>query len=606
MTDNARPLGITDVVLRDAHQSLFATRMRLDDMLPIAEKLDRVGFWSLESWGGATFDACIRYLGEDPWERIRALKAAMPNTPQQMLLRGQNLLGYRHYADDVVDKFVERARTNGVDVFRVFDAMNDPRNLERAIQAVRKVEGHAQGTLSYTVSPVHTLDGWVELGKTIAAMGADSLCIKDMAGLLKPYDAFELVTKLKKAVDIPIHMQCHATTGMSTATALKAAEAGIDNVDTAISSMSMTYGHSPTESVVAILQGTERDTGLDLELLEEIAAYFREVRKKYAAFEGSLKGIDSRILIAQVPGGMLTNMEGQLKEQGAGDKLDDVLKEIPKVREDLGFIPLVTPTSQIVGTQAVMNVMMGERYKSISKEVQALLKGEYGAAPAPFNKELQARVLEGGEPITCRPADNLSPEMDKLAAELKEKAKADGIRLAEGEREIDDVLTYALFPQIGLKFLNNRDNPDAFEPAPQVSEAGASLPAKAEAKALATQGGAPAGSETYTVKVNGKQYVVEVAEGGEIGQVAEKGEAAKPAESAPAAPSGEAITAPLAGNIFKVNVREGDSVAEGDVVIILEAMKMETEVRAACAGTVSSVKVGEGDSVAVGDVLIEL
>ncbi|WFM70797.1 sodium-extruding oxaloacetate decarboxylase subunit alpha [Halomonas sp. CKK8] len=614
MTDKTRPLGITDVVLRDAHQSLFATRMRLDDMLPIAEKLDRVGFWSLESWGGATFDACIRYLGEDPWERIRALKAAMPNTPQQMLLRGQNLLGYRHYADDVVDKFVERARTNGVDVFRVFDAMNDPRNLERAIQAVRKVEGHAQGTLSYTVSPVHTLDGWVELGKTIAAMGADSLAIKDMAGLLKPYDAYELVTKLKKAVDIPIHMQCHATTGMSTATALKAAEAGIDNVDTAISSMSMTYGHSPTESVVAILQGTERDTGLDLELLEEIAAYFREVRKKYAAFEGSLKGIDSRILIAQVPGGMLTNMEGQLKEQGAGDKLDDVLKEIPRVREDLGFIPLVTPTSQIVGTQAVMNVMMGERYKSISKEVQALLKGEYGAAPAPFNKQLQARVLEGGEPITCRPADRLDPEMERLTAELKEKAKAEGIRLAEGEREIDDVLTYALFPQIGLKFLKNRDNPEAFEPAPQApgKEApDASLPVSsqkggAEAKAPATQGAAPAGPETYTVKVNGKQYVVEVAEGGEVGAVQEQAAAAQPAESAPAAPSGEAITAPLAGNIFKVNVRPGDAVEEGDVVIILEAMKMETEVRATGAGTVSSVNVSEGDSVAVGDVLIEL
>ncbi|CAM3390578.1 sodium-extruding oxaloacetate decarboxylase subunit alpha [Halomonas lysinitropha] len=619
MTDKTRPLGITDVVLRDAHQSLFATRMRLDDMLPIAEKLDRVGFWSLESWGGATFDACIRYLGEDPWERIRALKAAMPHTPQQMLLRGQNLLGYRHYADDVVDRFVERARTNGVDVFRVFDAMNDPRNLERAIQAVRKVEGHAQGTLSYTVSPVHTLDGWVELGKTIAAMGADSLAIKDMAGLLKPYDAYELVTKLKAAVDIPIHMQCHATTGMSTATALKAAEAGIDNVDTAISSMSMTYGHSPTESLVAILAGTERDTGLDLELLEEIAAYFREVRKKYAAFEGSLKGIDSRILIAQVPGGMLTNMEGQLKEQGAGDKLDDVLKEIPRVREDLGFIPLVTPTSQIVGTQAVMNVMMGERYKSISKEVQALLKGEYGAAPAPFNEELQSRVLEGGEPITCRPADNLNPEMDRLTKELKEKAKAEGIRLAEGEREVDDVLTYALFPQIGLKFLQNRDNPDAFEPAPQapgkaIPEASANLPASsqkggyqnkaAEAKAPATQGAASSGPETYTVKVNGKTYVVEVAEGGEVGNVQEQAAPAQP-EAAPAS-SGEAITAPLAGNIFKVNVREGDSVENGDVVIILEAMKMETEVRAASAGTVSAVKVSEGDSVAVGDVLIEL
>ena len=606
MTDKTRPLGITDVVLRDAHQSLFATRMRLDDMLPIAEKLDRVGFWSLESWGGATFDACIRYLGEDPWERIRALKAAMPNTPQQMLLRGQNLLGYRHYADDVVDKFVERARTNGVDVFRVFDAMNDPRNLERAIQAVRQVEGHAQGTLSYTVSSVHTLDGWVELGKTIADMGADSLAIKDMAGLLKPYDAYELVTKLKKAVDIPIHMQCHATTGMSTATALKAAEAGIDNVDTAISSMSMTYGHSPTESVVAILQGTERDTGLDLELLEEIAAYFREVRKKYAAFEGSLKGIDSRILTAQVPGGMLTNMEGQLKEQGAGDKLDDVLQEIPRVREDLGFIPLVTPTSQIVGTQAVMNVMMGERYKSISKEVQALLKGEYGAAPAPFNEELQARVLEGGEPITCRPADRLEPEVERLSAELKEKAKAEGIRLAEGEREIDDVLTYALFPQIGLKFLKNRDNPEAFEPAPQAPDTSATLPAKAEAKAPAVQAAAPAGPETYTVKVNGKAYVVEVAEGGEIGEVKEQGGGAQPAPAEVAPSSGEAITAPLAGNIFKVNVREGDSVEEGDVVIILEAMKMETEVRASGAGTVSAVKVSEGDSVAVGDTLIEL
>ncbi|MCE8037924.1 sodium-extruding oxaloacetate decarboxylase subunit alpha [Halomonas sp. MCCC 1A11062] len=610
MSETNRPLGITDVVLRDAHQSLFATRMRLDDMLPIAEKLDRVGFWSLESWGGATFDACIRYLGEDPWERIRALKEAMPNTPQQMLLRGQNLLGYRHYADDVVDRFVERAKTNGVDVFRVFDAMNDPRNLERAIKAVRKVGGHAQGTISYTVSPVHTLDSWVELAETIADMGADSLAIKDMAGLLAPYDAYELVTRLKKALSIPIHMQCHATTGMSTAAILKAVEAGIDNVDTAISSMSMTYGHSPTESVVAILKGTGRDTNLDLELLEDIAGYFREVRKKYAAFEGSLKGIDSRILVAQVPGGMLTNMESQLKEQGAGDKLDDVLAEIPRVREDLGFIPLVTPTSQIVGTQAVMNVMMGERYKSISKEVQALLKGEYGAAPAPFNKELQSRVLEGGEPITCRPADLLEAEMERLAAELKEKAKTDGIRLAEGEREIDDVLTYALFPQIGLKFLKNRDNPDAFEPAPQSPGQEASLPVtaqKGEDKLPATRAAAPAGPETYTVKVNGKQYVVEVAEGGEIGAVSESAaqSAAQPAAGV-AGSSGETITAPLAGNIFKVNVRPGDSVQEGDVVIILEAMKMETEVRAASSGTVSEVKVGEGDSVAVGDTLIVL
>lgn len=602
-----RPLGITDVVLRDAHQSLFATRMRLDDMLPIAEKLDRVGYWSLETWGGATYDACIRYLGEDPWERIRALKEAMPNTPQAMLLRGQNLLGYRHYADDVVDKFVERAKINGVDVFRVFDAMNDPRNLERAIQAVRNVEGHAQGTISYTVSPVHTLDSWVDLAKTIAGLGADSLAIKDMAGLLTPYTAFDLVTRLKKELSIPVHLHCHATTGLSTSTILKAVEAGIDNVDTSISSMSMTYGHSPTESVVAMLKDSGRDTGLDLELLEDIAGYFREVRKKYAAFEGSLRGIDSRILIAQVPGGMLTNMEGQLKEQGAGDKLDDVLNEIPRVREDLGFIPLVTPTSQIVGTQAVMNVMMGERYKSISKEVQALLKGEYGAAPAPFNTELQKRVLEGGEPITCRPADNLSPEMNKLAAELKEKASDEGIRLAEGEREVDDVLTYALFPQIGLKFLKNRDNPDAFEPAPQAADAVAeTTPAAPESKAPSSSGG----PETYTVKLNGKAYVVEVSEGGELGEVKEQASTGSTSASALSndtpAPSGESIDAPLAGNIFKVNVRPGEQVAEGDVVIILEAMKMETEVRASSAGTVSKVNVSEGDSVAVGDTLIEL
>ncbi|MCD1587012.1 sodium-extruding oxaloacetate decarboxylase subunit alpha [Halomonas profundus] len=604
MNEIKRPLGITDVVLRDAHQSLFATRMRLDDMLPIAEKLDRVGYWSLETWGGATYDACIRYLGEDPWERIRALKEAMPNTPQAMLLRGQNLLGYRHYADDVVDKFVERAKTNGVDVFRVFDAMNDPRNLERAIQAVRNVEGHAQGTISYTVSPVHTLDSWVDLAKTIAGLGADSLAIKDMAGLLTPYTAFDLVTRLKKELSIPVHLHCHATTGLSTSTILKAVEAGIDNVDTSISSMSMTYGHSPTESVVAMLKDTGRDTGLDLELLEDIAGYFREVRKKYAAFEGSLRGIDSRILIAQVPGGMLTNMEGQLKEQGAGDKLDDVLSEIPRVREDLGFIPLVTPTSQIVGTQAVMNVMMGERYKSISKEVQALLKGEYGAAPAPFNAELQKRVLEGGEPITCRPADNLSPEMDRLAAELKEKASAEGIRLAEGKREVDDVLTYALFPQIGLKFLKNRDNPDAFEPAPQATDASAEkTPAKVESKEPV----ASSGPETYTVKLNGKAFVVEVSEGGELGEVQEQTAASTgaPREEV-SAPTGESIDAPLAGNIFKVNVRPGDKVAEGDVVIILEAMKMETEVRVSIAGTVSKVNVSEGDSVAVGDALIEL
>ncbi len=467
MSETKKPLGITEVVLRDAHQSLFATRLRIDDMLPIAEKLDAVGYWSLESWGGATFDACIRYLGEDPWDRIRELKKAMPNTPQQMLLRGQNLLGYRHYADDVVDKFVERAAVNGVDVFRVFDAMNDMRNIERAMSAVKKMSKHAQGTISYTSSPVHTVDTWVEQGKLIEDLGADSIAIKDMAGLLKPYEGYELVTRLKAACDIPIQLHSHATTGLAHSTILKCVEAGIDRVDTAISSMSTTYGHSPTETIVAILENSDRDTGLDIKLLEEIALYFRDVRKKYAKFEGSLRGVDARILTAQVPGGMLTNMESQLKEQGAENRFDEVLEEIPRVREDLGYIPLVTPTSQIVGTQAVINVLRGERYATISKETQGILKGEYGATPAPVNESLRSRVMdEGQEPITCRPADLIEPELSDLAIKLKEIVESNSIKMSSGEGEIDDVLTYALFPQIGLKFLENRDNPDAFEPAP--------------------------------------------------------------------------------------------------------------------------------------------
>ena len=584
-------LGITDVVLRDAHQSILATRVRLEDMLPIAPKLDQVGFWSVESWGGATFDACIRYLGEDPWERIRQLKAAMPNTRQQMLLRGQNLLGYRHYADDVVDKFVERAAINGVDVFRVFDAMNDPRNMETALQAVKRQDKHAQGTISYTTSPVHTLEMWLDLAKKIEDMGADSLAIKDMAGILTPYKAFELVTRLKESLSIPIHMQCHATAGLSSAAILKAVEAGIDNVDTAISSLSMTYGHSPTESVVAMFQGTERDTGLDLLLLEEIAAYFREVRKKYAKFEGNLKGVDSRILVAQVPGGMLTNMESQLKEQGAQDRFDEVLAEIPRVREDLGFIPLVTPTSQIVGTQAVINILTGERYKSITKETAGILKGEYGAAPAPFNLALQDRVLEGKEAITCRPADLLEPEIDKLSEELDELARTQGFKLAADA--IDDVLTYALFPQIGLKFLQNRGNPAAFEPAPTGHE-----PAE-RSVGLA---------DTYTVAVNGQSFVVQVNEGGDLTGIKPLGGAAHASSHAAAVPAGggEPQKAPLAGNIFKVLVQPGQHVEEGQLVVILEAMKMETEIRAFRAGTIGSVNIKVGDTVAVGDSLLTI
>ncbi len=585
-------LAITEVVLRDAHQSLFATRMRLDDMLPIAEKLDRVGFWSLETWGGATFDSCIRYLGEDPWERLRELKKAMPNTPQQMLFRGQNILGYRHYADDVVERFVERAATNGIDVFRIFDAMNDMRNLETAVRATLKVDKHAQGAMSYTVSPVHDLNYWLNMARGLEEMGCNSICIKDMAGLLTPYTAFELVTQLKETVSIPIALHSHATTGMSTTTLTKAAEAGVDQVDAAISSMAMTYSHSATESVVAIMQGTERDTGLDLELLEEIAAYFRDVRKKYAKFEGSLKGVDSRILVAQVPGGMLTNMENQLREQGAADRVDEVLAEIPRVREDLGYIPLVTPTSQIVGTQAVINVLTGERYKSITKETAGVLRGEYGATPAPVNKELQARVLDDGEePITCRPADLLDNEVDTLTEEFENLAKEKGIRVADDL--IDDVLTYALFPQVGLKFLENRDNPGAFEPAPG-SEPAVATPAAAAAPAAG-------GPESYQVVVDGRAYSVTVSQGGEVTQVA-------PAPAATAAPAGagQAVPAPLAGTIFKINVAEGQHVSSGDVIMILEAMKMETEVRSPADGTVQAIQVKEGDTVQVGDSLLTL
>lgn len=594
-----KPLAITDVVLRDAHQSLLATRLRLEDMLPIAEKLDEIGYWSLETWGGATFDACIRYLGEDPWERLRALKKAMPKTPQQMLLRGQNLLGYRHYADDLVYKFVERARTNGMDVFRIFDAMNDVRNLETAIKATVAVDGHAQGTISYTTSPVHTLEMWVDMAKKLEDMGCHSICIKDMAGLLKPYEAEKLIKRIKAEVKLPLALHCHATTGLSLPTHMKAIDAGIDILDASISSMSMTYGHSPTETLVAMVEGSERDSGLDLLKLEDIAAYFREVRKKYVKFEGSLKGIDSRILLSQVPGGMLTNMEGQLKEQGAADRMDEVLLEIPRVREDLGFIPLVTPTSQIVGTQAVINVLTGERYKSITKETAGVLKGEYGAAPAPVNVELQQRVLDGAEPITCRPADLLSDELTKLTAEFQALAKEEKLRVATDE--VDDVLTYALFPQIGLKFIRHRDDPCAFEPAPGTEPEPEPAPVASTPKTAA--------AEVYAVKVDGQVYEIEVGPAGSISAVREEGAVAPAAAPvATAAPVGatESVAAPLAGNIFKIVAKAGSQIAAGDVLLILEAMKMETEVRAARAGRVLDVLVKEGDAVSVGDPLVSL
>lgn len=591
-----KPLLLTDVVLRDASQSLFATRIRIEDMLPIAEKLDRVGFWSLETWGGATFDACIRFLGEDPWERLRKLKKAMPNTPMQMLLRGQNALGYRHYADDVIEAFVERAASSGVDVFRIFDAMNDMRNIETAIKATIKSGKHAQGCIAYTLSPVHNIDLWIDMVKRLQDMGCHSICIKDMAGLLKPYVAEELVGKIKECCDLPLSMHCHATTGLSTATYMKAIEAGIDMLDTSISSMSLTYGHSPTETFVSILEDTDRATGLDLGLLEEISLYFRGVRQKYAKFEGSLKGVDPRILTAQVPGGMLTNLEIQLKEQNAEDKLDEVLKEIPSVRKDLGYVPLVTPTSQIVGTQSVLNVLSGERYKTISKETAGVLKGEYGATAAPVNQELQQRVLDGGEPITCRPADLIEPEMERLTSELKALAREEGIKLAKNE--IDDVLIYALFNQVGINFLKNRNNPDAFEPAPDSEP-------EPVAASINVASSSPSGeAESYRVTVNGTEYDVVVASGsGDISQIAPSA-----VRSAPTTPTvaGTAINAPMTGSVIDILVSVGQQVEEGDPVIIIEAMKMETEIRSSCNGVVQSIAISRGDAIRADQVLMTI
>ncbi|MCB1683134.1 MAG: pyruvate carboxylase subunit B, partial [Pseudomonadales bacterium] len=515
---------------------------------------------------------------------------------------GQNLLGYRHYADDVVEAFVERAAANGMDVFRIFDAMNDMRNLRVAIEATLAAGKHAQGTISYTISPVHTIDLWVDLARQVEDMGAHSLCIKDMAGLLKPYTAFELVSRLKSALDIPIHMQCHATTGMSTATYVKAIEAGIDNVDTAISSMSMTYGHSATESLVAILDEEERSTGLDIRLLEEIAAYFRQVRKKYARFEGALRGVDSRILVAQVPGGMLTNLENQLREQQATDRLDAVLEEIPRVREDLGMIPLVTPTSQIVGTQSVINVLTGERYKNITRETAGVLKGEYGATPAPLNQTLQARVLDGAQAITVRPADLLPPELEALEAELQQLAAENGFKLAE--HAIDDVLTYALFAQTALKFLQNRGNPAAFEPAPDAASAGEQKPAEVgSGTAAADASAAASGPSVYSVRVNGKTFTVEVADGGDIDSLTPAPVMQTPAGKSSA---GKVVRAALAGDVFKVLVDVGDVVNEGQPILVVEAMKMETEVSATHGGSVLEIHVEEGDAVAVGEPLVTI
>ncbi|MBF0609553.1 MAG: sodium-extruding oxaloacetate decarboxylase subunit alpha, partial [Magnetococcales bacterium] len=453
-------VNVTETILRDAHQSLIATRMRIDDMLPVCDQLDRIGYWSLEVWGGATFDSCLRFLREDPWERLRMLRRHLPNTRLQMLLRGQNLLGYRHYSDDVVVDFVRRCTSNGIDVFRIFDAMNDMRNLRVAIQAAKESGAHTQGAISYTVSPVHTIEGFVDMAREMAALGCDSVCIKDMAGLLTPFTAATLFASLRQAVDIPLHLHSHATAGLAEMCQLKAIENGCSHIDTALSAFGGGTSHPPTESMVAALKNSPYDSGLDLQKLQTISAHFATIRKKYHEFESEFTGVDTRVQVNQVPGGMISNLADQLKKANAIDRMDEVLAEIPRVREDLGYPPLVTPTSQIVGTQAVLNVLSGQRYKTMTQEVKRYLIGGYGKSPAPVNPEVQQMALGKEDLITCRPADLLPEEMDRLSQEIGPLA-----------RSVEDTLTYAMFPEIGRKFLEERNsgNLKPMELAPQPS-----------------------------------------------------------------------------------------------------------------------------------------
>ena len=593
-----KKIEVTDLILRDAHQSLIATRMRTEDMLPICEKLDSVGYWSLEVWGGATFDACVRFLKEDPWERLRQLRQALPNSRLQMLLRGQNLLGYRHYADDVVEAFVQKAADNGIDVFRVFDALNDIRNLETAMKAVKKAGKHAQGTICYTTSPVHTSELFVTLAKEMATMGADSIAIKDMAGLLTPYATYDLVKALKAAVNLPIVIHSHSTSGLGPMCQLKAIEAGADRIDTAISAFAGGTSHPATESQVAALKNTEFDTGLDLELLAEIADYFKEVRKKYHQFESEFTREDVSVQLNQVPGGMMSNLANQLKEQNAIDRIREVFAEIPRVRADLGYPPLVTPTSQIVGTQAVYNVLSGARYKTITNEVKRYLQGGYGAAPGTVNADLVRQAI-GNEPIDdARPADSLAPEMERLRKEIGTLAKNE-----------EDVLTFAMFPELGREYLQERQDgtlkPEKLLP---VGEKGAQ-------SAMATEFKIQVHGETYEVAVTGvgvsssdqkkiylsldgvpQEVIFEPLNEYSGGKGSGRKKASEPGHVSTAMP----------GNIVEVLVKEGDNVSAGQAVLVTEAMKMETEVHANIDGVVKAVHVSKGDRVTPGEVLIEI
>jgi oxaloacetate decarboxylase alpha subunit len=593
-----RKVMITDTILRDAHQSLLATRMPTKHMLPMAKELDSVGYFSLEMWGGATFDSCIRFLREDPWDRVRTLRKAMPNTRFQMLLRAQNVVGYRHYADDLVEKFVELAAHAGIDVFRIFDALNDIRNMETAMKSTKKVGKHAEGCISYTTSPVHNVDLYVAMSQQLEEMGADTLCIKDMAGLLTPYVAFELVSALKKKISIPIHMHCHATTGQSEMVYLKGIEAGADIIDTALSPLALGTSQPATESLVAALQGTPYDTGLDLDLLIHIADHFKKVRVALAEHESGLPGVDTRILLAQIPGGMLSNLASQLRKQKAMDKYDEVLKEVPRVREDMGYPPLVTPSSQVVGTQAVINVLQGKRYAVLTEHTKNYLLGKYGKAPGRVNQELVKRVIEetGQQPITHRPADDIEPEFEKDKAELVKK-------LGREPRSDEDVVTYALFPEVALEFFDIRDGIKKVEPAAPKPEPAAKAAQTAAAPAPA------AGRSAYKVTVGGMTYEVEVEDmAGGGASVTKVSPAATPAPAPAAAPAaysgnGTMVKAPLSGDVLRVLASEGSTVKTGQEIIILEAMKMETKVVAPGDGTLARLFVNPGDKVESGDPL---
>lgn len=601
MTQAKNPLKITDTVLRDAHQSLLATRMRTVDMLPIAEKLDNVGFFSLEVWGGATFDSCLRFLNEDPWERCRQLKKHMPKTPFQMLLRGQNLVGYRHYADDVVERFVKKSADIGIDIFRIFDALNDFRNIEVAMKVAKRCGKIVEGAISYTVSPVHNVDLYLKMAKRLEEMGSDILCLKDMAGLLTPQVTRELITEFKKIIKIPVHLHTHATTGLVGMNMQCAIDAGVDMVDTAISALSMGTSHYATECLVSALKGTARDTGLDLNRLHEIADYFKEVRKKYAEFESDFKSVDIKILDSQIPGGMISNMENQLREQNAADKLEEVLKEVPRVRKDMGYPPLVTPTSQIVGSQATLNVLTGERYKIISRETRECVLGKYGKLPAPIAPELLAKVVTDTEKvIDCRPADLLAPEWDMVVKECADKVTSE-----------QDMLSYALFPKVALKFFETRDKKEVKGAQPaKITPVSVPPPVQAAKPAPAETTAQTPGAVVYTIKVNGKPYSVEVSGVPAMTAVRAVSQASptvavEEVPLVPASPPPKAMLfSPLPGTVVSIKCKVGDVIQNGQTMVVLESMKMETEVRSVCDGVVQAILAKEGSSVRAGDELL--